>query len=127
MKRSPSTGSLFAAGPDTPEPPCAAPCRARARRARLRGLAGLLVLLAGGLAAPAAANAARSEFFGVVQGQFNAKGQLDGRDLNGMAARGVHTNRFELGWKSVVPRQGTFNWAPSDRFIGALASRGIRA
>ena len=44
-----------------------------------------------------------------------------------MAAKGVHTNRFELGWKSVVRTQGTFNWAPSDRFIGALASRGIRA
>ncbi|HEY7150802.1 MAG TPA: glycosyl hydrolase [Solirubrobacterales bacterium] len=76
---------------------------------------------------PAAANAARSEFFGVVQGQFAAKGQLDGRDLKGMASKGVHTNRFELGWKSVVPRQGAYNWSPSDRFIGALARRGIRA
>jgi hypothetical protein len=73
------------------------------------------------------AGAARTEFYGIVQGQFLAKGQLDGRDLKEMAAKGVHTNRFELGWKSVVRSQGSFNWKPSDRFIGALASRRIRA
>ena len=93
----------------------------------MRRLALLIALLAGTLLVPAVANAGRSEFFGVVQGQFDAKGQLDARDVKGMAAKGVHTNRFELGWKSVAPAPGQFDWATSDRFIGALASRGIRA
>ena len=93
----------------------------------MRRLALLIALLAGTLLVPAVANAARSEFFGVVQGQFDAEGQLDARDVKGMAAKGVHTNRFELGWKSVEPSPGTFDWGTSDRFIGALASRGIRA
>jgi hypothetical protein len=85
------------------------------------------VALAAPLLAAPIADAARSEFYGIVQGQFRAKGQLDGRDLRGMARKGVHTNRFELGWKSIVRRQGSYNWKPPDRFIGALASRGIRA
>ncbi len=87
----------------------------------------VLVALAASLSVAPVAVASRSEFFGIVQGQFNARGQLDGQDLNRMAAKGVGTNRFELGWKSVVKRQGSFHWAPSDRFIGALALRGIRA
>lgn len=88
-------------------------------------LAALLALIVA-LMAPAVADAAGSNFFGISQGQFNAQGQLDAGDLKGMAAKGVHTDRFELGWKSVVPRQGTFHWGPSDRFIGALAWRRIR-
>ena len=86
----------------------------------------LAVALAALAAMPSAANAARSEFFGVAQGQFNADGQLDARDLNGMAAKGVRTDRFELGWKSVERTQGSFNWTSTDRFMGALAAHGIR-
>ena len=126
MKRSPRAGSQSARPPATAESSSAAPPEGRGL-GMPASVAVLLALLAGALLMPAAATAARSEFFGIVQGQFNAKGQLDGQDLNGMAAKGVHTNRFELGWKSVVPKQGTFNWAPPDRFIGALAAHGIRA
>ncbi len=93
----------------------------------MKRLALVVPVLVASLFAASVADAARSEFFGVVQGQFNAKGQLDGQDLKQMAAQGVRTNRFELGWKSVAPRQGSYNWGPSDRFFGALASRGIRA
>ena len=44
-----------------------------------------------------------------------------------MAAARVRTNRFLLNWGSVQPSQGSFDWGPTDRFIGRLASRGIRA
>src|SRR5207244_1313188 len=33
---------------------------------------------------------------------------------------------FELGWRPVVPKQGSFNWTDPDRFIGAMAARHIR-
>jgi polysaccharide biosynthesis protein PslG len=84
----------------------------------------LAVLLAGlalslSLASPAAA--ARSEFFGIVQGA-----PLDGQDLQAMAAARVRTDRFLLYWGSVEPSQGSFNWGPTDQSVGALASRGIR-
>ncbi len=69
----------------------------------------------------------RSEFFGIVQGQFDAEGQLDDTDLQGMEAANVRTDRFELGWRSVEPTKGTREWGASDHFIGALASHGIRA
>ena len=99
------------------------------RSSDVRSISPILLIVTALVASLAAAPAAgaRSEFFGIVQGQFNAKGQLDGRDLKMMAAKGVGSHRFELGWKSVVREQGTFHWGPSDRFIGALASRGIRA
>jgi hypothetical protein len=127
VKRSPRAGSLSDPPPATAESSCPAPSGARDPRVHAGRLAVVLALLAAALLAPSVADAAGTEFFGIVQGQFNAKGQLDGQDVKGMAAKGVHTNRFELGWKSVVPKQGAFNWAPSDRFIGALASHGIRA
>jgi hypothetical protein len=72
------------------------------------------------LCAASTATAARSEFFGIVQGY------LDEQDLQGVAAAGVGTERFELGWRSVEPSQGSYHWGRSDRFIGALAARGIR-
>jgi hypothetical protein len=101
--------------------------RSSAGRFALISIAVVLAAIGASLFSASVAGAARSEFFGIVQGQFNAKGQLDGRDLKKMAAKGVSTHRFELGWKSVMRQQGSFNWSPSDRFIGALASRGIRA
>jgi polysaccharide biosynthesis protein PslG len=72
------------------------------------------------LVVPSPAAAVRSEFFGIVQGQ------LDTRDLQGMAAARVRTERFELGWKQVEASQGSYRWAPSDQFIGALAAHRIR-
>ncbi len=80
------------------------------------------------LLAPSTAGAAvRSEFFGIVQGQFDAEGQLDDTDLKGMESAKVRTDRFELGWRSAQPSKGGFHWGPSDHFVGALATHGIRA
>ncbi len=85
-------------------------------------------MLAVALVAPSTAGAAtRSEFFGIVQGQFDAEGQLDDIDLQGMEAAKVRTDRFELSWRGAEPSQGTFNWTGPDHFVGALASHGIRA
>jgi hypothetical protein len=83
----------------------------------------LAIVLAGlvlSLFAPSTAAAVRSEFFGIVQGQ------LDDQDRQGMAAARVRSERFELGWRSAEPSQGSFDWAPSDQFIGAHAAHGIR-
>jgi len=79
------------------------------------------------LVLPSTAGAVRSEFFGIVQGQFEAEGQLDDQDLQAMQNARVHTDRFELGWRMVEPTRNTFHWDSSDAFIGALASHGIRA
>jgi hypothetical protein len=84
---------------------------------RLVIVLGILVL---SLCAASTATAARSEFFGIVQGQ------LDDQDLDGMQAARVRTHRFELGWKTLEPTQGSFRWRRSDAFIGRLASHGIR-
>jgi hypothetical protein len=86
-----------------------------ARIAIVLGVLGLLLC-----AAPAAAS--RTEFFGIVQGP-----TLDHRDLRGMASAGIRTNRFVLKWGWVQPRKGWFKWDSPDRFVGELASRGIRA
>jgi hypothetical protein len=88
----------------------------------------LPAVLAVALLAPSTAGAAtRFEFFGIVQGQFDADGQLDDTDLRGMKAAKVRTDRFELSWRGAEPRQGSFNWTGTDNFVGALASHGIRA
>ncbi len=79
------------------------------------------------LAAPANAGAIRSEFFGIVQGQFQAEGQLDAQDLKQMASARIRTDRFQLGWKQTEPSRGSYRWDATDAFVGALASRGIRA
>ncbi|MEK6273262.1 MAG: hypothetical protein AABM42_11570 [Actinomycetota bacterium] len=72
------------------------------------------------LCAVSTAEAARTEFFGIVQKK------LDDQDLQGMAAARVRTERFQIGWKLVEPSQGTFDWRPTDRIVGGLASHGIR-
>ena len=71
-------------------------------------------------AAPTA-QAARSEFFGIAHGP-----TLDDTDLQTMAATGVKTDRFLLGWKKVQPSSGDFDWGATDQLIGGLASHGIR-
>jgi polysaccharide biosynthesis protein PslG len=80
----------------------------------------VLAVLAGWLIAASTAGAMRTEFFGVAQQQ------LDNRDANGMHAAGVRTARFELGWRFLEPKKGTFNWTRSDQAVGTLASRGMR-
>ena len=89
-----------------------------------RTIAIALALLATLLLFTASAGAAtlRSEFYGIVQ-----TATLDPQDELGMQAAGVHANRFILNWVWVEPTQNHFDWGSSDRFIGELASRGIRA
>jgi hypothetical protein len=89
-----------------------------------RTIAIALALLATSLLFTASAGAAtlRSEFYGIVQ-----TATLDPQDELGMQAAGVHANRFILNWVWVEPTQNHFDWGSSDRFIGELASRGIRA
>ena len=85
----------------------------------------LAVILAGltlSLLPASPAAAARSEFFGIAQGR-----GLDVKDLRRMADSRVRTDRFLFQWRRVKPSQGTFNWGPTDRFVGGLASHGIRA
>jgi hypothetical protein len=80
-------------------------------------LAGLALPL---LAVPAA-QAARSEFYGITQTT-----AVSGGDLLGMYATNVHTDRFPLVWKHVQPSKGTFDWSGPDQLIGSLAVVGIR-
>jgi polysaccharide biosynthesis protein PslG len=87
---------------------------------RVTRLAIVLTVLALSLLAASPAAAARSEFFGIVQGQ------LDDTDRRGMAAQGVRSERFELGWRAVQPTQGTYRWGAVDSSVGPLARRGIR-
>jgi polysaccharide biosynthesis protein PslG len=78
-------------------------------------------VLAVSLFAPSTAAAARSEFFGIVQGP-----TLDSQDLEGLAGARVHTDRFVLTWGWVEPNQGSFRWGSMDNFVGRLARHGIR-
>jgi hypothetical protein len=68
------------------------------------------------------AEAARSEYFGIAQGE-----ALDAQDLRGMAASRVRTDRFLLSWRSVEPTRDSTNWGPVDKVVGDLAAHGIRA
>ena len=91
---------------------------------RGRRVAIALALLATSLLFASSRGAAtlRSEFYGIVQ-----TATLDHRTSSGMQAAGVHANRFILNWVWVEPTKNHFDWGSSDRFIGELASRGIRA
>ena len=95
---------------------------AQRRGPRVTRLAVILTGLALSLVAASPAAAARTEFFGIAQ----SLGRLDSTDLQGMAAVRVRTERFQLQWASVEPTQGSFDWAETDAFVGALSSRGIR-
>ena len=89
---------------------------------RLRQAAALaLAALAFSILAAPSALAARSEFYGVVQGP-----ALDSADLDSLAASGIKTTRFLLSWKSVERSRGQFNWQRTDQLVGGLASRGVR-
>jgi hypothetical protein len=65
--------------------------------------------------------AARSEFFGITD-------QLgrDDQDLQGIASTGVRAYRSFLRWSAVESSEGSYDWGPTDEWVGALASRGIR-
>jgi hypothetical protein len=66
--------------------------------------------------------AMRSEFFGIVQG-----GGLGTRDLKGLERARIHSDRFMLNWGGVQRRgEDEYDWAGTDRLIGALASHGVR-
>jgi hypothetical protein len=73
-------------------------------------------------ASPTSAGVMRTEFFGIVQGAL-----LDDQDMAAMKSLRVQTDRFLLNWGWVEPTKGNYKWGPPDRFIGALASQGIRA
>ncbi len=89
---------------------------------RLSRMAVVLGVLAVSLGITSAAPAAvRSEFFGIVQ-----TATLDDSDVQGMQAAKVRTNRFVLNWGAVEPAKGRFKWDTVDRFVGTLASHGIR-
>ncbi len=83
-------------------------------------LAILLSVLGLWLCVATAAQAARTEFFGIAQGP------LEAQDAQQMADVGVRTERFMLRWRSVERTRGSYDWGPRDWLIGALASRGIR-
>jgi hypothetical protein len=84
-------------------------------------LATILVVLAAALLVPSAA-AAKSEFFGIVQGP-----SLDDKDLVGLQRAHIHTVRYLLAWESIQPRSGSkFSWGSTNKFIGRLAAKGIR-
>ncbi len=95
-------------------------------RSRGRGLRGFVIVLVGAIsllaATPAAAGVIRTEFFGIVEGPV-----LDDPDMATMKSLRVQTDRFLLNWGWVEPTKGNYKWGPPDRFIGDMASHGIRA
>jgi hypothetical protein len=82
----------------------------------------VLAALALSLLTPSTSAAAKSEFFGIVQGP-----TLDGVDMTQMKAARVRTNRFLFNWEWVQPVAGPPKWGFTDAFIGRLAVRGIRS
>jgi hypothetical protein len=89
------------------------------RRGIAVSVAGILACLALS-AAPAAA--APRELFGISKGQ-----PLTQRDFRKMKSTGVRTVRFAINWYAVQPTRASTNWGPTDKLVGDLAARGIRA
>ncbi len=82
----------------------------------------LLAALALSLLPASTAAAARSEFYGIV----HEVSVYDGQDSQGVAAAGVHTDRFWIHWGAVERSNDSFDWSRIDRLVGGLASKGIR-
>ena len=80
----------------------------------------LLSALALVLAAPAA-QATRSEFFGITD-----EPEFNDQDLAALASARVHSLRFPLRWSAVEATEGSYQWDATDRSVGRLASHGIR-
>jgi hypothetical protein len=83
---------------------------------------GIAIVIAVALLAAPAAQAARSEFYGITQPQ-----ALSGLDIVRMAGAKVHTDRLPLQWNQVQPRKTSFRWSGYDQVIGSLAVVGIRS
>src|ERR1700752_752498 len=83
------------------------------------GLALSLIQGSGGTTGPVTTS--QPGFFGIAQGI-----RLDARDFQLMRATGVKTDRFLLFWEAVQPQPGSFEWGPTDGFMGAFASHGVR-
>ena len=80
---------------------------ARREKAGWATLLAFAAALAVGLLVASSAQAARSEFYGIAQGQ-----SLSAQDLSGMAAARVHTDRFPLVWASVEPQKNKITIDP---------------
>jgi hypothetical protein len=99
-----------------------ASCMARFAPRSVLGIGLALTALAASLVAASPAGAARSEFYGIAQGP-----TFDATDIQGMAGVNVRTARFLVQWRYANPSSGTFRWGGTDKEIGNLAARGIRA
>jgi hypothetical protein len=86
-----------------------------------RGPALVLVtaVLVGLIAAPAASGSGR--FFGLDY-TFT---ELHNRDARTLAKSGAKTVRWTFAWPRIEPSSGNFKWSDADRFVGAMAARGI--
>ncbi len=91
-------------------------------------IAGLaLVIIAAGLAvwltsgSSSGTAAADDNLFGIVTSP-----AVNSADLNKMGAASVRSARFLIGWPAIEPQRGSFDWAGTDRLVGALASHGIQ-
>jgi hypothetical protein len=96
----------------------------------MRRVAPLAALLAASLviAAPgaAAARTTPAGFFGVmVNGVLDAPAVNLGAESANMRRSGVESERFEIAWDLVEPRQGQFEWGATDRKVAAAARSGI--
>src|SRR5436305_1273119 len=47
------------------------------------------------------------------------------RDLDTIASSGATWVRFDFDWASAEPTRGGYNWAPIDRVVAAVSSRGM--
>ena len=88
---------------------------------RVTHLAIVLAALALWLFAASTAAAARSEFFGIAQGPRSMLRTSSGWPTPGSGRTASCSNGGRC-----EPSQGSFDWGPTDRLVGALASRGIR-
>jgi hypothetical protein len=97
------------------------------RRVRVAPLAALVAALLV-LATPgvAAARTTPSGFFGVmVNGVLDAPAVNLATESATMRRAGVESERFEIAWDLVEPRQGQFDWATIDRKVEAAARNRI--
>jgi hypothetical protein len=76
-------------------------------------------VLVGLIAAPAASGSGR--FFGLDY-TFT---ELHNRDAQALAKSGAKTVRWTFAWPRIEPSSGNFKWSDADRFVGAMAARGI--
>jgi len=85
------------------------------------------VLVAAALLAPAAATAATpAAFFGVMADGPLLSPSVDlGRETRLMRSTGVASIRAAFYWREIEPRPGEFDWAETDRLVGAAVAAGL--